>query len=130
MPNHWSAWGIAVALFSLGFLSSGQVVSFVANIEHNPRWASGTSIAVTNLFVMFIGGAFQPVVGFVLDWLHPEVLKGNEQVYLSSDFRVAMLVLPIATIIGLVLACFMKESYSIREEAFEALTDADSYELS
>ena len=118
--NHMAVWECSALLLVLGLVSSAQVVCFVSSLEHNPDWASATAISFCNLVVMLIGGIFQPVVGWILDLrtggaLHPT--------YTVTDFRVALLSMPVIAILGLVAAFFLKESYGIKEDTFEALAE-------
>lgn len=104
---------VYILLLCLGLASSVQVVCFIANIEVNPFFARGSALAVTNMIVMLIGGIFQWVVGLILNAIgHPEIDSGVRYLYTSTDYRVAMSVLPLMAIVALFVGFFMKESYT------------------
>lgn len=103
----------------MGLASSAQIVTFVANLEHNPDWASATAIAVTNMIVMLLGGVAQPLVGMVLDIVGEEGAKS----FTVSDYRYALAVMPLMCLLGLIASIFMKESYTLREDSLEALAE-------
>lgn len=96
----------------LGIVSSAQVVSFVCAVEQSPRSFSGTAIASTNMMIMLLGGLAQPLVGVILDSVSGPNSSGD---YPAHAYRIAMLVLPISSIIGTIAAYFLKESYVRRE---------------
>lgn len=87
-------------LFCIGVSSSAEVVGFVAGLEANPLFLKGTSIAVINMIVSILGGICQPLVGYIMD-----TGVGH------SNFRLAMLVLPLCLFIGILLCLRMKETY-------------------
>ncbi|MDR0351315.1 MAG: MFS transporter [Puniceicoccales bacterium] len=99
--NHISLWEIRILLFITGFVSAPQVICFVASLEINPKYASGSAIAVVNMIVTFVGGLLQPLVGYILDML-------NSAKPTAMDFRVAMSVMPIMVICGFFIALFIK----------------------
>ncbi|MDR2735396.1 MAG: MFS transporter [Puniceicoccales bacterium] len=96
---------IKILLFLTGFVSAPQVICFVASIEINPKYASGSAIAVVNMIVTFVGGLLQPAVGYILD-----MLSGNSDThnYSSTDFRIAMAVMPIAVALGFFITLLIK----------------------
>jgi len=109
IPMLW----VYVLLLCMGLASSVQVVCFVANLEANPFFARGSSLAVTNMIVMLLGGVFQWVVGLILNFMgRPDLDEGVRVLYTSTDYRVAMSVLPLMAIIGLFIAFFMRETYT------------------
>lgn len=119
MFSEMPIWLASVYLFVLGVVSSGQIITFVSGLEHNPDWASATAIAFNNMVVMLIGGVFQPVVGVLLD-----VASGGGNTELTTaDYRIALMSMPVICIIGLIASIFLKESYSIREDSYEALAE-------
>ena len=104
---------VYILLLCLGIASSVQVICFVANIEVNPFYTRGSALAVTNMIVMLIGGIFQWVVGVILNAIgHPDIDSGVRYLYTSTDYRVAMSVLPLMAIVALFIGLFMKESYT------------------
>ena len=104
-----------VLFFCIGFVISAQVVTFVANYETNPEHVGGTALAATNVFVMSIGGLFQPLVGKILDWTS----SGNTTVhYDAHQYRIALLVLPAMAIVGFIVSFFMKETFKVARKHY------------
>ncbi|MDR2779196.1 MAG: MFS transporter [Puniceicoccales bacterium] len=97
---------VGTLLFLAGISSSPQVICFVASLEANVSNAKGSAISVINMIVMFVGGIFQPIVG----WLMGKNFTGDmEHVISHIAFRNALLTIPILTFIGLLLSLFVKK---------------------
>lgn len=104
---------INIILFAAGLISSVEVISFIATMEANPAHTKGTSIGVTNMIVMLIGGLFQPVIGFIAEMkslnLVDETMTGITQ-NTSANFQSAMMIIPIMLILGAILCLFIKKN--------------------
>ncbi len=116
--NSMILWHCSVLLFILGAVSSAQVITFVTGLEHNPEWASATAIAFNNMVIMLIGGIFQPIVGLILDDLAG---GGKNAEFTVADYRIALAMMPAFCVVALFVSFFLKESYGIKEETYEAL---------
>jgi MFS family permease len=101
---------IGLLLFLAGISSSPQVLCFVASLEANLPSAKGSAIAVVNMTIMFIGGIFQPIVG----WLMGRNSICDMDVISHVAFRNALLTMPILTFIGLLLSLFIKKGIDER----------------
>jgi len=99
-----------VLLFVIGICSSSQVSCFVASLEINPSFAKGMAIAVVNMVINLFGGAFQYVVGRLLDMQNP---SHDLSLYSAHNYRTALYVLPIMMFLGFIASLFMKESYPV-----------------
>ncbi|MDR0727659.1 MAG: MFS transporter [Puniceicoccales bacterium] len=108
LPHHLSLWAVGGILFVLGIASSPQVSCFIANVELNPPFLKATSVAMVNTCIMLLGGLMQPFCGILIDFRSKAVplISGG---YAAEHYRFALMMLPIATFIGLVLSFFMKE---------------------
>jgi sugar phosphate permease len=102
---------LGTLLFICGMVSSPQVVCFVASLEANPSFAKGSSIAVVNMLVMLLGGIFQPIVG----WL----MNSSNAMYDVDSFRLALLSLPLLTLIGGFAAFFLAKKEDFMAQASE-----------
>jgi len=96
---------LSAVILGLGLVSSPQVLVFVCNIENAPRWAAGTAVAVTNLIVMLVGGALQPVVGSLLD-------VGAANAPTAAAFRRALALLPAIAVVGFAASLWLRETWS------------------
>jgi MFS family permease len=101
---------IGLLLFLAGISSSPQVICFVASLEANLPSAKGSAIAVVNMIIMFVGGIFQPIVG----WLMGRNSTCNTDVISHVAFRNALLTMPILTFIGLLLSLFIQNGIDER----------------
>ncbi|MDR2435744.1 MAG: MFS transporter [Puniceicoccales bacterium] len=98
---------LGALLFACGMASSPQVICFVASLEANPSFAKGSSIAVVNMIVMLLGGIFQPIVG----WL----MHSSNAMYDVDAFRLALLSLPLLTLVGCFAAFFLAKKERANE---------------
>ncbi len=98
---------LCITLFFFGFFTSSMLVTFSLNTEQHPIAMSATVIAFTNMMIAIIGANFQPAIGYLLDALS---LTPNSQVFTPHQFREALICLPIALGINLIILYFIRES--------------------
>jgi MFS family permease len=95
---------IACLLFVLGLCSSGQVVGFIACVELNTKQASGSSIAVVNMVIMWLCGFVQTFTGYLIDLFKPYCS-------LQRTYQLSLCVIVLFLILGTVLfGLFSKDS--------------------
>jgi predicted MFS family arabinose efflux permease len=95
---------IAIAMFLIGFFSSGFVIAFVAIKELNRKSVSGTVIGYINTINTLSVAALQWLIGIILSWLH----TGDTPSYI--EFEKALFTVPLCLIISLILLCFVRET--------------------
>lgn len=106
----WFLMGSLLLLF--GLAASGQALSFGVVQDNLPPEVAGTAVGFNNMAVMTGGLLFQPLVGLLLvkNW-DGKMLHGIP-LYSIANFRIALIILPICSIIGLIVAIFfLKETY-------------------
>ena len=111
---------VFVLLFISAMCYGSQVIVFAIACEISPKHASGSAIAVTNMFAMLGGVIFQPVIGFILDlgW-HGDVLEGVHY-FPNSDYQHALLILPVGLIASSIFAyCLDETRFSSKSSATE-----------
>lgn len=111
MPHH--SLNMLRALFIiLGFGVSSKIVIFAIARESTSSIISGTVIACTNMMVMVSGVIFQPLIGILLDmhWTGT-ILENGVRLYSASNFKFALSVLPVGTVVALITILFMKETH-------------------
>jgi MFS family permease len=104
--------GMLIFLFFLiGFVTSSQVLSYPAIAELNPIVLTSTAVSVASVSIMVSGAIVQPLFGWLMElhWDHSVV--NGVPMYSASDFLNAMLIMPIAFVMGLVIAWMMKETF-------------------
>lgn len=107
-----SKFSVYTILFIFGAFSSAQVLVFAVGREISPAKLSGTSVALTNMLVMLGGVIFQPVVGILLDTRWNGLKANGVPIYTVSDYKFALIILPIGLALSAILMLFMKETYA------------------
>ncbi len=110
----WTMYGL---LFLAGFVFSSQPLIFSSVCQLIPHASSGTAISFTNMLVMLLGLILQPFVGWLLDWIWDGVMNNGIPLYTVSDYRFALLTVPVCLILALVITPFIPETFPKEEKA-------------
>jgi MFS family permease len=102
---------LGLLFFLLGLLASAQVISYPTIAESNPLTITGTSMSVVAIMLNLVSFIAQPLFGWLMHLRHPASAVGHSAIYTVSDFHLAMLLLPLAFIISLLLAVKVKETF-------------------
>jgi len=105
---------LSVAMFLLGFCSSGFLIAFVVTREKNRPEISGTAIGFINMLNTFSGAFFQWFIGWILDHVATGVIitqAGNE--FTLEDYRKALLCIPVCLLISFLVVLRVKETYCV-----------------
>lgn len=97
-------------LFLFGIFSSVQVLCFAIARDFVTVNLAGTAAGVINMLVMISGMLLQPIMSHMLDWSWGGLIHNGLRVYGINDYRMAMLVIPVAYLVSAILA------YTIREK--------------
>jgi sugar phosphate permease len=101
-------WFLYVFFFLLSVSSSAIVViGFTSAKELFPVSIAGTSVGLVNFFPFLGGAVMQPVLGYLLDRLHPAGSPYPPEVYGQ-----AFIALFVSGLIALAAACLCEETYS------------------
>lgn len=103
---------VFVLLFLLGFSYSAEVIVFAVGREISPESASGSALAVTNMFVMIGGILATPIIGKLLDLHWDGLLLNQVHVYSPDNYRFALAILPLGLLLGAALVAFIKETHA------------------
>lgn len=99
-----------ILFFVFGLTNTGVAISYAVSTEIHDRSVVGTSIAFTNMTSIFVGALFQPLVGRIID-----IVSGprayNVETLLLSDFQAGLKLLPLCSLVTLILAFTVKETY-------------------
>ncbi|MCX7117208.1 MAG: MFS transporter [Legionellales bacterium] len=96
--------------FLFGLTNFGVAIAYAVSTEIHDRQVVGTSIAFTNMASIFVGALMQPLVGHLVDLVAGP--RGyHVATLLLSDFQSGFSILPISSIIALLLAFTVKETY-------------------
>ncbi len=96
--------------FVFGLTNTGVAIAYAVSTEIQDRKVVGTSIAFTNMTSIFVGALFQPFVGYLVD-LAAGSRAYNVETLLLSDFQAGLSVLPLCSLVALLLAFSVKETY-------------------
>lgn len=110
-PTSFSLPILYILLLGFGILSSVQILVFSICREITSLKITGTAVALTNMFVMIGGNIFQPVIGKLLDMKWGGTLVEGARVYSQSDYRSALIVLPVSILISILITFFIRETY-------------------
>lgn len=109
LPN-LTTFHLLVLFFGLGFFTSGQILSYPLIAESNPRNLTASAEGIASSLIM-AGGITQPIFGILLGihWKHTSL--DGVPYYSHQDFLTAMLIIPVAFVLGLIAVFFVKETY-------------------
>lgn len=110
VPN-LSYTSILVLFFLIGFVTSSQVLSYPVIAELNPPSVTGSAVSVDSVLIMLSGAIFQPLFGWIMSLSWNQTMVDNAPVYSPQDFFNAMLIMPVAFVLGLGIALLIKETY-------------------
>ncbi len=105
---------VYVLLFLYGFTNSGVSISYAVASEINPHHTAGTSMSLANMASVIIGASFQPLIGWLLVHHWGGTMSQGVPLYLASDYRAALIVLPVCSILGFITAFFVKETHCVK----------------
>jgi MFS family permease len=111
LASHLSLVQLIGLFFLIGFTTSSQVLSYPVIAELNPIALTGSAISIDSITIMLGGVIFQPLFGWFMELHWDHKIVDGLRVYAPSDFTNAMLIMPIAFIISLLIAFFIKETY-------------------
>ena len=98
-------------LFAAGFIFSAQPLIFASVCQLTPHASNGTAISFTNMIVMISGVVLQPLVGWFLDWIWDGVMNNGLPLYTISDYRFALISIPLSLVLALMLMPFIPETF-------------------
>lgn len=96
--------------FLFGLTNTGVAIAYAVSTELHDRNVVGTSIAFTNMISIFVGALLQPLVGRLVDLVSGERAY-NVSTLVLSDFQAGLKLLPLCSLIALILAFTVKETY-------------------
>ncbi|NNM58542.1 MAG: MFS transporter [Legionellales bacterium] len=102
--------------FLLGLITSAQVISYPMIAESNPLAITAMSVSVISFSTIGGGAVLIPFFGRLMDsgWSH--TLVNGIPIYAATDYKHAMLIMPIAFVVAFVAAFMLKETYCKKME--------------
>lgn len=97
--------------FMIGLVTSSQVLTYPLIAELNPAYLTSTCISIDAVCIMISGFVFPPFFGWLMERTGAPMEVNGTLAYTAEQFNHAMLVFPVAFIVALALAFFMRETY-------------------
>jgi MFS family permease len=98
---------LEVLFFSIGFITSTQVISYPMIAESNDASHVGFATGIASLIIMAGGAVGQVLFG----WLMQQRMQQGAGSYRSADFHVALWIFPIAAVIALLSVLLTRETF-------------------
>lgn len=108
--NNMDQTTVYILFFIFGLTNTGVAIAYAVSTEIHERNVVGTSIAFTNMASIFVGAVMQPLVGRLVDMVSG-ARAYNVESLLLSDFQYGLRMLPVSSLIALLLAFTVKETY-------------------
>lgn len=102
---------IILLFFLIGFVTSSQVLSYPTIAELNPIYLTSTAVSIDSICIMASGFIFQPFFGWLMEQSGNHNVVNGVTIYTAQDFNHAMLIMPVAFVIGLIVTFFIRETY-------------------
>lgn len=112
---HWSYYSLMALFFLLGFFTSAQIISYPLIAESNSKSITGAATGVGSTVIM-AGGLSMPIAGWLLEYNWGQKVVDGHRIYALSDFHLAFSILPVAFVIGLIAAAFLRETRCVAKD--------------
>lgn len=99
-----------VIFFLFGMTNTGVAIAYAVSTELHAHNLKGTALGFTNMASILIGASLQPLVGWFIDF-YAGTRSFQVSNLLLGDFQYGLKILPLCSLIALILACFVKETY-------------------
>ena len=92
---------------------TGQTLVFTIGAETVPPHMGGLTTGFINTLVMIGGVLFQPLVGFILDFMWDGKIEGGIPVYNLSDYKAALILIPACMLCAILTLLFIPETHPL-----------------
>lgn len=92
-----------IILFLFGFSASAHVLVFVSSKKMSPKEIEGTTLGVTNLFMMSAGVIVQPCIGGMIDYSIPVLQGFGISVSQVQSYQFALSIIPVSLVLTIFL---------------------------
>lgn len=107
-------WNYLILFFLLGVTTSVQTICYPIVAESNPHAITSTATSVISMLMLLGGAISEPLFGWIVQQFGTHLADGT---YTSASYRTAIEILPIAFVIAVVAALFVKETRAKRLNA-------------
>jgi len=102
---------LMVLFLALGLITSSQVISYPTVAESNPKILTATSVSVVSISAIAGYPISQILFGAIMDWHWDGTMAEGVRVYSMANYQFAITIMPIAFLIALIAALFLRETY-------------------
>ena len=95
----------------LGLVTSSQVISYPTVAESNPKILTATSVSVVSISAIAGYPISQMLFGLIMDWHWDGTIVEGMRIYSASNYHFAITIMPVAFLIALIAALFLRETY-------------------
>jgi len=115
---HFSSWVISIAMILLGVSASIQTLTFSLIKDILPSKVFGTAAGFTNMAAILGGGIAQLSIGVLLTIFWQGTYANNIPVYSLTNYRFALIILPIAAAAGLMITLIKLKETHCQQHSF------------
>lgn len=101
---------LLILFLLLGFVTSGQIVSYPLIAESNPNALAGTATGWAAVLIMGGGAVGQPLFGWLLDKHWDGTKVHGVPLYTAANYHFAWMIFPIMFAIALLISFIVKET--------------------
>ncbi len=110
LPN-LSKTTLSLLFLALGLFSGVQTIGYAIVAAGNPLSRS-TAIGIASLLIMGGGAVAQPLFGWLIDYAWNGVMIDQVRIYSTGNYHVAMLIFPVAFVVGIIAVLFLRDASS------------------
>jgi MFS family permease len=108
--GYFNLFMVKMVLFTVGMLSTYQVLVFVVGERLVPKYLSNIAIATLNCINMFGGSFFHSAIGSLIDYFwNGEVNMAGQNVYDIHAYSMGLLIIPLTALLGGLLVAFIRK---------------------
>lgn len=98
-------------VFIFGFFSSTYALAFALAGTYVNHQTKGVAMGFTNMLCIAFGAPIlQPLIGALLKWSSDSSITGRIKTYITDDYSLALLPIPICLLLAFFLSFFVKEN--------------------
>lgn len=105
------SWSLAPLFMLVGAGGCTMILTFTLVREVNRPANSGAALGFVNMGVVASGALFQTLIGVMLDRSWDGALENGVRIYAASAYTEAFSIFVIASTVGILATCFMRETY-------------------
>lgn len=113
---------LMLLFFMVGLFTSAQVLGYPVISESNHPAFTSTAMGFASVLIMGGGLISHPLFGWLLDYHWSHLYRGGTPMFSLEDFRLALVILPIAFGLAVLFAFLLKETNCqsiVQEDDFE-----------